>query len=319
LIALGACALLTPAVSSAQQKVARIGFLSGASPSGYKTRTDAFRDGMRKLGYVEGKNLTIAWRFAEANYERLPDLAAELARSKVDLIVAGSPPAVRAAQRATKTIPIVMVQVGDPLGSGFVSSLSRPGGNITGFSNLNVDISAKLLQLLRTIMPKLSGVAVLIDPEQRENATFLERIQAAAKASGTKIVPLQTRTAKELETAVDGLRGTRVSALIIPGSPLFLVQGPQIATLAIKSRLPTMFWSREPVESGGLMSYGQNPQEQFRRIATYVDKILRGAKPGELPVEQSSTLELVVNLKTAKAIGLKIRDDFLARVDEVIR
>ena len=319
LLAFGACAFLTPAITFAQQRIARIGFLSAASPSGYKNRTDAFIDGLRKLGYIEGKNLSIEWRFAEARYELLPDLAAELVRSKVDLIVAGSPPSVRAAQRATTTIPIVMVAVGDPLGDHFVASLSRPGGNITGFTNLNVDISAKLLQLLRTVLPKLSNAAILIDPEQPENASFLERIEAAAKTSGIKVAPLRTRSATEIETALGGIRGNRASALVIPGAPLFLTQGPQIANLALKNRLPTMFWSREPVESGGLMSYGQNPLEQFRRIASYADKILKGAKAGDLPVEQATKFELVIDLKTAKALGIKISEAFLARADEVIQ
>ena len=318
-IALGAGAL-APFASFPQQqvKVWRIGFLSSASTSGYASYVEALRAGLRDLGYVEGKNIIIEFRWAEGKYERLPDLAAELVQLKIDVVVAAAPPAVQAAQKATTTIPIVFVGVGDPVGTGFVASLSHPGGNITGLSNISVDVSVKYLELLRVAVPKLSRVAVLVNPGHPNHPDFLKNIQAAAKTTGVNVSPLQASTASQIEAAFGAITRERAGALIVLPDPFFFTQARQIAELAVKGRLPTMFWTRELAEAGGLMSYGQNNAEHFRRAATYVDKILKGAKPGDLPVEQSTRLELVINRKTAKALGLDVTNELLLRADKVI-
>ena len=320
-LALGAGALAAPLAAFAQQKsakVARLGFLGASSAAAFASLVEALRAGLRDLGYVEGKNIVIEYRWAEGKYERLPGLAAELVQLKVDVIVAASGPAVQAVQKATTTIPIVFAAVGDPVGLGFVASLSRPGGNATGLSSLNVDVSSKYLELLRVALPKLSRVAVLVNPGHPQHPDMLKNIQAAAKTTGVNVSPVQAGTASQIETALGAMTRERAGALIVLPDPFFFTQARQIAELAAKNRLPTMFWTRELVEAGGLMSYGQNIVEHFRRAATYVDKILRGAKPADLPVEQPTTIELVINLKTAKAIGLTISQDLLFRADKVI-
>ena len=320
-LALGAGALAAPLASFAQQKpakVARIGFLDAASASANANRVEALRAGMRDLGYVEGKNIVIEYRWADGNYDRLPGLAAELVQLKVAVIVAAGTPAIQAAQPATTTIPIVMAATPDPVGAGFVASLSRPGGNITGLSTINVDLSSKYLELLRVAAPKLSRVAVLVNPGHPNHPGFLKNIQAAAKTTGVNVSSLQAGTAGQIEAAFGAMARERAGALIVLPDAFFATQARQIAELAVKNRLPTMFWSRDLVEAGGLMSYGPNLVEQFRRAATYVDKILKGAKPADLPVEQPTKFELVVNLKTAKAIGLTISQDLLFRADTVI-
>jgi len=270
------------------------------------------------LGYVEGKNIVIEYRYAEGKYERLPGLAAELVQMKVDVILAGGTPALQAAQQATTTIPIVMVRTGDPVGRGFVASLSRPGGNITGLSNVAVDVSSKYLELLRVAVPKLSRVTVLVNPANPIQPDYLKRIQAAAQASGVKVSPIEASTESEIEAALVLMKQERAGALIVLPDGFFQAQARRIAELAAQQRLPTLFWTRGPVESGALMSYGQNLAEHYYRAATYVDKILKGAKPGELPVEQPTKIELVINLKTAKAIGLTIPQELLFRTDKVI-
>ena len=267
---------------------------------------------------MEGKNIIIEHRWAEGKYERLPGLAAEMVQMKVDVIVAASPPAVQAAQQATTTIPIVMVTTADPVGSGFVASLSRPGRNITGLSNINVDVSSKYLELLRVAVPKLSRVTVLVNPSHPNHPDFLKRIQATEKTNSVKISPAQASTASQIEAAFGSMKQERAGALIVLPDQFFFAQARRIAELAAQHRLPTMFWTREAVESGGLMSYGQNNAEHYYRAATYVDKILKGAKPGDLPVEQPTKIELVINLKTAKAIGLTIPQELLFRADKVI-
>ena len=321
IVALGAGALASPFASVAQlrAKVYRIGFLEGTSAARYTNRLEALRAGLRDLGYVEGKNIVIEFRWAEGQYERLPGLAAELVRSKPDVIVAGSPPAVQAIKQATSAIPIVMVAVGDPVGAGFVASLSRPGGNITGLSNINVSLSSKYLELLVAAVPHLVRVAVLVNPGHPTHADSLRNIQASAKTAGVTISPLQATTASQVEAAIGAMAQPPASALIVLPDPLFLQQAPRIAELAAKSRLPTMFWTRELAEAGGLMSYGPNLIDQFRRAATYVDKILRSAKPSDLPVEQPTTFELVINRKTANALGLAIPQGLLLRANEVIQ
>ena len=320
LVALGASGLAAPFACFAQQQrpnVVRIGVLDSA-PSSPNWR-EALVAGLRELGYVEGKNLLIEHRWAEGGkYERLPGLAAELAQMKVEVLVTGGSQAIRAAQQATTTIPIVMVRTGDPVGAGFVASLSQPGRNITGLSNVNVDLSSKYLELLRAAAPRLSRVAVLMNPGNKGHRERLKRIQATEKTSSVSISPAQASTAGEIEAALAAMKQERAGALIVLADSLFFAQGRRIAELAAQQRLPTMFWTREIVDSGGLMSYGQNNGEHYYRAATYIDKILKGAKPGELPVEQPTKIELVINLKTAKAIGLSIPQELLLRADKVI-
>jgi len=316
-----AASLACPIASIAQHpaKVYRIGFLEGTSAARYTNRLEALRAGLRDLGYAEGKNIVIEFRWAEGRYERLPGLAAELVRSKADVIVAGSPPAVQAIKQATSVIPIVMVAVGDPVAAGFVASLARPGGNITGLSNINVSLSSKYLELLVAAVPKLARVAVLVNPGHPTHAESLRNIQTSAKTGGVMISPLQATTASQVEAAIGAIAQPPSSALIVLPDPLFLQQAPHIAELATKNSLPTMFWTRELAEAGGLMSYGPNLPEQFRRAASYVVKILNNAKPSDLPVEQPTTFELMINRKTARALGLTIPQELLLRADEVIQ
>jgi putative ABC transport system substrate-binding protein len=318
LLALGAA----PPVCHAQQqgKIWRVGYLTQRRrPDSIDADfTGAFPRGMRELGYVEGKNLVIEWRFADGEAERLPDLAAELVRLKVDVIVSGSSAAIGALQKATTTIPIVMATSADPIGSGFVKSLARPGGNITGFSHISSDIGTKQLDLLLGIAPKLSRVAVLANPTNPSLGTFLKDIQSAAQGSGVKVLPVEARTAQEIENAFLVITQAKAEAVIVATDPLFVQNYRKIAELAAKNRFPSSSFIREYVEAGGLMSYGPNLSEQFRRAATYVDKIFKGAKPGDLPVEQITTFELFINGRTAKALGLTIPQSLLLRADRVI-
>ena len=320
LAALAACAL-APLASFAQQqpaKIARIGFLGAASGPGYAGMMEALRGGLRDLGYVEGKNIAIEYRWAEGNYERLPGLAAELVQLKMDVIVAAPTPAIQAAQQATATIPIVMAQAGDPVGAGFVASLSRPGGNITGLSNIAIELLGKNLELLHVAVPRLSRVAVLVNPGHPNHPNMLNSIQAAAKRIGVNVSPAQASTASQIEAAFAVITRGRAGALIVLPDGFFITQARRIAELAAKNRLPTMVSNRESVEAGGLMSYRQNDAEHFRRAATYVDKILKGAKPGDLPVEQPTKFDLVVNMKTAKALGIKVPQSILLQATKVI-
>ena len=319
LIAVGLAALAVPAACFPQQqrpKVARIGLLEPASSPA--NRREALVAGLRDLGYVESKNIIIEYRSAEGKYERLRGLADEMVQMKVDVIVAVAPVAVQAAQRATATIPIVMLTTADPVGSGFVASLSRPGRNITGLSNVNVEVSNKYLEFLRLAVPRLSRVSVLVNPAHPNHPAYLKRIQATDKTNSVKISPAKAGTASQFETAFAAMKQERAEALIVLPDTFFSAQGRRIAEIAAQHRLPTMFGNRDPVEAGGLMSYGQNNAEHYYRAATYVDKILKGAKPGDLPVEQSTKFELVVNVKTAKAIGLTIPQELLLRADKVI-
>jgi putative ABC transport system substrate-binding protein len=320
LVTLGVGALASPleSYSLPSTKVIRIGFLEATSASGYSGRLQALRAGLRDLGYVEGSNIVIELLWADGQYERLPALAAQLVQSRPDIIVAASPPAVRAVMQATSAIPIVMVAVGDPVGAGFVASLSRPGGNVTGLSNINVSLSGKYLDLLGVAIPKLARVAVLVNPGHPTHPESLAGIQAASRMRGVQVAPLRAGTPSQIEAAIDTMTLTPGSALIVLPDPLFLLQAPRIAELAAKSRLPTMFWARELAEAGGLMSYGPDLAEQFRRAAAYVDKILKGAKPADLPVEQPTRFYLTVNLRTAKALGITIPQTVLLRADEVI-
>jgi putative ABC transport system substrate-binding protein len=318
LLALGAA----PRASFAQQqgKVWRIGFLaSGVRPASLLSGTlSEFSKGMRALGYVEGTHFVIDWRFAEGKSERFPELAKQLAESNVDVMVAATTNGASAAKRATSTVPVVMVTVGNPIEAGVIASFARPGGNITGLSNVSLDVSIKYLELLRVAIPKLARVAVLINPGGVTRRRFFERIEGAAKAANVKVSPLEAQSETELEAAFRTMTRERVGALIMTPDPFFSVQSPHIAALAVKNHLPTMFWTREHVVAGGLMSYGQDNAEHFRRAAAYVDKILKGAKPGDLPVEQPMKLELVINRRTAKALGLTLPQELLLRADEVI-
>jgi putative tryptophan/tyrosine transport system substrate-binding protein len=314
------CGMALPAsfASLAQQqpKVWRIGFLASDSSS---TRVyDGFQQGMRELGYIQGKNCSIAWRFADGRYERLPSLAAELVRSNVDVIVAGTALSVQAAHQATATIPIVMVAVPDPIGEGFAKSLSRPGGNITGLTNIVTEISVKHLELLRIAVPKLSRVAVLINPLNPSDSLILEQIQGAAYSIGVKVFPVEASTARQIEAGFEAMIRERTQALIVAADSYFDVQRDRIAKLAVENRLPAISSNREMTEAGGLMSYGQDLGEHYRRAATYVEKILKGAKPGDLPIEQPTVLGLVISKRTARALGLAIPQELVLRADRVI-
>jgi len=315
----GALTFAAPPGSFGQQqgKVWRVGFLSPTSASFSPPYTDAFLKGMRELGYVEGRNLVVERRFANGKLERLPGLAAELVQLKVDVIVTGGSPAISAVQKATTTIPIVMTSAGDPVGSGFVKSLARPGGNITGLSVMSGDTSAKLLELLRSVVPKLSRVAMLTP--STTYGPLSKGVQAAAQKAGVKTLMAEASTPQEIENAFSMMGREKADAVIVGSPTTFAQQHRQIAELALKYRMPSMFQDRVYVEAGGFMSYGQKFTENYLRAATYVDKILKGAKPGDLPVEQPVSFELVVNLKTAKALGLTIPQSVLARADEVIQ
>jgi putative tryptophan/tyrosine transport system substrate-binding protein len=313
--------LVAGAVAQAQQptKVPRIGFLIGASASTNVARLDAFRQGLRALGYVERKNIVIEYRYAEGKPNRLPGLAAELVRLKVDVIVTAGSASTRSAKQATVTIPIVMAIDDDPVGSGFAASLARPGGNITGLSGLAPEISGKQLDLLREIVPKLSRVAVLGDVTRPGIPQALREINLAADAVRVQIQFLEVREPKDIETAFRAAGEKRAEALLMLGSPVLISHRRQLADLAVKSRLPAIYRNLEFVEDGGLMAYGASLSDSYRRAATYVDKILKGAKPADLPVEQPKKFELVINLKAAQQIGLTIPPNVLARADKVIR
>ena len=322
IVAVGAGALGLPFASFAQSqsKVWRVGFLAPRkiAISESDTYYGPFRQGMRELGYVEGRNLIIEWRSAEGNNDRLPDLAAGLVNLKVDVIVAASSPAARAAQKATSTIPIVMVGIGDPVKYGFVKSLARPEGNITGMSNMQRDLRAKQMEMLLSMVPKLSRVASLVNPSNPGNIGGLETNEAAAKALGLKLVRVDAQTPQEIDHAFALMRKQKAGALLVSPDTFFQQQQDQIIQLAAKHRLPAMASYSGYVEAGGLVSYGQNQADQWRRAATYVDKIIKGAKPADLPVEQPTTFELFVNGKTAKALGLKIPHSLLILADKVI-
>jgi putative ABC transport system substrate-binding protein len=275
---------------------------------------------LKDLGWVEGQNIVIEWRFAGGRAERLPDLAAELVRLQVDLIVVPSTPPALAAKNATKTIPIVTVGVGDPVGLGLVASLARPGGNITGLTGVvTPEIAGKQLELLKEAVPKVSRVAVLWNPATPGNALALRETEIAARVLGVELQLLEARSLNDFDSAFAAMTAKRAGALLVLGDVMFVTHRIRLAELVAKSRLPAMYGLREYVEAGGLMSYGPIASELFRRAATYVDKILKGAKPADLPVEQPTRFELVVNLKTAKALGLTIPQSVLIRADEVIR
>jgi len=312
-------ALCLSAEAQQPAKFPRIGFLGVNSPSTISARIDAFRQGLRALGYEERKNILIEYRWAEGNFNRLPDLAAELVLLNVDVIVTVGPADTRAAKKATSNIPIVMGYDNDPVGSGFVATLARPGRNITGLSTLSPELSGKRLELLKEVLPRLSRVAVFGSSVQPGNAQSLRETELAATAFGVQLQLLDLRVASDVEPTFRAARDRRANAAIVLSSPLATRQRIQIAELARKSRLPAIYPQSDYMDAGGLMFYGPSLTDLFRRAATYVDKILKGAKPGDLPVEQPTKFDLAINLKTAKQIGLTIPPNVLARADRVIK
>ncbi len=314
--------LTTVSTAQAQQptKVPRIRYLNTASPSTNPARIEALRQDLRELGYVEGKNIVIEWQYAEAKPDRLPALAAELVRLKVDVIVTSGRSTTRPAKEATVMIPIVMAQDTDPVGNESVASLARPGGNITGLSNLAPELSGKQVELLKEIVPKLSRVAVLGSSPQPANAQILREIELAAGELGVKLQHLDMLGPKDFETAFRAaVKGRADAVLMMVSGPVYNPYRTQVIDLAVKSRLPAICRNRENVEAGGLMSYGVSFTELDRRAATYVDKILKGRKPVDLPVEQPMKFKFIINLKAAKQIGLTIPPNVLVRADKVIR
>jgi putative ABC transport system substrate-binding protein len=313
--------LTAPLTSSAQQtaKVPRLGLLIPGSSSAFAPRIEAFRHGLRDLGYVEGRNITIEYRFAEGQDDRLPELVAELIRLQVDIMVTDGEAAILVAQHATTTILIVMAVSSDPVGIGYVASLARPGGNITGLSFMLTEVSGKRLELLQEAVPKLSHVAVLWDPANPSSTLGFKETQTAAHALGLPLQSLEVRGPDEFDQAFAAMTREHADALVVLSNPLFFSHRRQLAELAVKHRLPAIFLFREYVEAGGLMAYGANLNAMYRRAAYYVDRILKGTKPADLPVEQPVKFELVINLKTAQALDLTIPPTLLFRVDEVIK
>jgi ABC-type uncharacterized transport system substrate-binding protein len=301
------------------KKVPRVGVLWLYSPAIASPFAEAFRQGLRELGYVEGKNIVIEYRHAEGKYDRLPSLAAELVRLNVDIIVTASTQAAQAGQQATRSIPIVMTVVSDPVESGLVGSLARPGGNVTGLSLMHPDLSGKRLELLKEVIPKLSRVAVLSNLSNPIIPPLLRETEAAARAVGVQLQVVEVRGPIELDSAFGAMTRDRAGALVVLPDGTFQNERRRIAALAAKGRLPTMYAWREAVDDGGLMAYGASVPDILRRAATYVDKILKGTKPADLPVEQPLKFELVINLKTAKQIGLTVPQSVLYRADKVIR
>jgi putative tryptophan/tyrosine transport system substrate-binding protein len=314
--------LAAPLAAEAQQagKVFRVGILGTYPPTTpeFTHLWEAFAQGLRERGYIEGQNLVVERRFMEGQAERLPELAAELVRLNVSVIVAGGQPPPVAAKRATATIPIVMTNFSDPVGLGLVTSLARPGGNITGLAFLTVELVGKQLQLLNEAVPRVSRVAFLTNPSNPGAALQRRGAEATARSLGLQLQILEAQRPDELAGAFAAMTREHAGAVLLPGDSFFFHHGTQIADLAIKSRLPALFAPREFAEAGGLLAYGANLGDVYRRAAVYVDKILKGARPGDLPIEQPTKFDLVINLKTANALGLTIPPSLLARADQVI-
>ena len=322
IVTFGIGLLLTPLAPEAQppSHVHRIGALSGLGPTpGRDPFVEAFLEGMRTLGYVEGQHLVMEYRGAEGQYERLPALAAELARLPVDVLLAVITPAALALKNATTTIPIVMVSVGDPVGSGLVASLARPGGNVTGLTSLSPDLVGKQLEFLKDVLPTVSRVAILWNPANPAHALMVREADVAAQALGVQLHRVEARGPEAFDSAFAAMTSAHAGALLVLGDSIFLQHRRRLAELATTSHLPTMHQVRALVEGGGLMSYAASAPDLQRRAATYVDKILKGAKPGDLPVERPMKFELVINLKTAKALGITFPPSLLFQADEVIR
>ena len=321
-ILLGAmvCALCVSVQAQQPKKVPRIGYLATGNAASDSTRSETIRLALRELGYTEGQNIAIEYRYLEGKFDRAPELLVELVRLKLDIIVvAGGTPVVRAAKNATKTIPIVMVGLGlDPVEAGFVESLARPGGNVTGLTNLSAELGGKRLELLKEAVPKLARVAVLYDPAIPPSVLQVkELLPAAARALGLTVGFWEVRAAEGFEKVFAAINRQRPDGLYVTGGPL--MNAKQTVGFALKSRLPSMYQSRAPVDAGGLIYYGADEADSYRRVAYFVDRILKGAKPADLPVEQPTKFELVINLKTAKQIGVTIPPNLLARATKIIR
>jgi putative ABC transport system substrate-binding protein len=320
---LGGAAAAWPLVARAQQPastVRHIGFLlpGGARTTAVRGQLEAFRQGLKEYGWVEGQNIIVEYRFAEGKEDALPAIAAELARLRLDVIVAESTPAIQAAKTVTQTVPIVMATSADPVGTGLVANLNRPGGNITGLSLQAPELSGKRLQLLTEIVPGLARVAVLSNPLNPNTAPIVEQTKAAAQSLGVEVHVAEVQAPDKFGSAFAAITSAHAGALIVLPDPLLYGQHPRVVTFTAASHLPTLFPEKEVADAGGLIAYGPSIPASFRRAAAYVDKILRGAKPGDLPVEQPTTFELVVNLQTARAIGVTIPTSILLRADEVI-
>lgn len=317
------CALIwfgsSAAPAQEKTKLPTLGFLSANSAQNERSRIDVFRNGLHELGYVETKNILIEYRFAEGKLDRLPKLVSELVRGKVNIIVTAGNEAVQAAKSATQTIPIVMAFSGDPVGAGFVTSLARPGGNITGLSRINVELTAKRLEILNETVPNATRIAVLFNPEGRVPLLALKQAQTAAQKLGVRLQTLELQAQEDIENAFQSAARERAGAILTVAGGFMGFHRSRIVSLAAKNRLPGMYNNSSFVEVGGLMTYASDQREEFRRAGLYVDKILKGAKPADLPVEQPRKFELVINLKTAKQIGLAIPPQVLARADRVIR
>ena len=317
-LTLGLFAAPLPAQAQAPGKVARVGYVFARVSSADQRLWDTARQGLRELGYVEGQNITLEVRWAEGRTERLPELVAELVRSKVDVLVVATTPGALAAKNATRTIPIVFVSVGDPVGNGLVASLARPGANLTGLGLLNPEISGKRLELLKESLPSISRVAVLTNPGNPVHAVFWTETHTAAQTLGLKLQPISVRGPEDFDEAFRAAARGRADALLAFDDALTAGYRARLVALAAKYRLPTMYGFREFPDAGGLLSYGPNLLDQYRRTATYVDRILRGTRPSDLPVEQPTKFELVINRRTAQGLGLVIPPSVLARADQVI-
>ena len=314
----GAAAWSVAARAQQARKVWRIGSLSLASPSTQNDNLKAFMQVLNDLGYIDGRNIQFERRVAHGNLDRLPALAAELVGTNVDLILAESSFAVEAARAATKTIPIVMTGVGNPVGSGFVKSISQPGGNITGLTNDSIEVSSKYLEYLHAAIPDLMRVGVLINPRHPNHPTVLKQILATAQAIGASVSTIELGSVSDIDAALRSVQQDRLDALIVPPDPMFSLIYRQIAEFAISNRLPTMFGQRRGVEAGGLMGYEPNLTDMYKRAAALVDKILKGANPADLPVEFPTRFQFIINLKTAKALRLSVPPALLSSADELI-
>ncbi len=316
----GGAAAAWPVVAGAQQpgRMPRIGVLLAGTPASFAPRAKALREGLQDLGYVEGKTIAIEWRWGEDRAERLPELAAELVRLNVDAIVTGGTPAAKALKAATRTIPIVMAIIGDPVAVGLVDSLSRPGGNATGFSIVAPDLSGKRLEALKEMVAGISSVAVMSNAANPQSQVELGEMQTAARRLGLQLHPSQVSAERSVERAFEEMRRSAVQGLIVLTDAILYSQRSRIVALAAESRLPAVYFFRDFVDAGGLMSYAPSDTDLFRRAATYVDRILRGSNPADLPIEQPIKFELIINVRTANALGLAVPPTLLARADAVI-
>ena len=322
MIATAVSAFARPLASSAQKKqskVHRIGVLTPGTPAATALNREALKQGLQDLGYVEGQNFTFEYRYGDGRVERLSDLAAELVRIKVDVIVVASDIGISALKRETQTIPIVMANSADPVGTGFVASLARPGGNVTGLSTMSPELSGKRVELLREVVPGLARVAVIWNPDIRGAVLDYNETLGTARTLRLQLQSVELNRSEDLARALSEItKGGAQGLIVVPANPIALVNRNQIADFALTHRLPAMYGQRDYVNAGGLMSYGSNPPERWKHVATFVDKILKGSKPSEIPVEQPTKFELVINMKTAKALGLTIPPTVLVRADRVI-